>query len=81
MVDRLGKVGLVERHRWESDRRMVSIRATRKGMGLEAKVRPRVEQAYAELRGAIASGEWEQLIAGLDRLASIDKNEKVKTDG
>ena len=71
VIDRLGNSGLVERRRSESDRRKVSVLATRKGKALEGKVRPRVEEAYAELRGAISKKEWDQLIDGLDRLASL----------
>lgn len=82
VIDRLGTSGLVERRRSESDRRNVSIRATGKGMALECKVRPRVEEAYAELRGAIDTKEWKQLIDSLDRLASIGQNKpSEKTPG
>ena len=80
VIDRLSKAGLVERRRSEADRRKVSVRATRKGQALEGRVRPRVEQAYAELRGAIDRNEWKQLIDSLDRLASIGQdgtNEKT----
>jgi len=80
VVDRLSKNGLVVRRRSVTDRRNVSILATSKGKALEAKVRPRVDEAYAELRRAIAKSEWEQLVGGLDRVASIEKNRKVKTD-
>lgn len=76
VVDRLSKGGLVTRRRSESDRRNVSVLATSKGRDLEAKVRPRVEEAYAELRGAIDTEEWQQLIGGLDRLASIGENKQ-----
>ena len=75
VIDRLGKSGLVERRRSESDRRKVSVLATRKGKALESKVRPRVEEAYAALRGAISKKEWDQLIDGLDRLASLEPGE------
>ena len=75
VIDRLGNSGLVERRRSESDRRKVSVLATRKGKALESKVRPRVEEAYAALRGAISKKEWDQLIDGLDRLASLEPGE------
>ena len=71
VVDRLSHSGLVERRRSDSDRRKVSVLATRKGKALERKVRPRVEEAYAELRSAINKKEWNQLIDGLDRLALV----------
>ena len=72
IVDRLTKNGLVERRRSDSDRRKVSVVATIAGMALENKVRPRVNAAYAELRGAMDAQEWQQLIDGLDTLASIE---------
>ncbi len=72
IVDRLTKNGLVERRRSDSDRRKVSVVATSAGMALENKVRPRVNAAYAELRGAMDAEEWQQLIDGLDTLASIE---------
>jgi homoprotocatechuate degradation regulator HpaR len=71
IVDRLTKNGLVERRRSETDRRKVSVIATSAGMALESQVRPRVNEAYADLRGALDAKEWEQLIDGLDRVASI----------
>ena len=72
VIDRLTKNGLVERRRSDSDRRKVSVIATGAGMALESKVRPRVDAAYADLRGAMDSQEWKQLIDGLDRVASIE---------
>ena len=76
VVDRLSKSGLVKRRRSESDRRNVSVLATREGRELEGKVRPKVEAAYAELRSAIDNKELQQLIDGLDRLASMGSNER-----
>ncbi|MDA0681073.1 MAG: MarR family transcriptional regulator [Proteobacteria bacterium] len=73
IVDRLSENGLVVRRRSESDRRNVSISATQKGHELEAKVRPRVEAAYAELRGAIDEKKWTELIDGLEQLASMEE--------
>ena len=81
VIDRLSLSGLVERRRSESDKRHVSVFATRKGKGLEIKVRPRVEEAYAELRSAVATKEWQQLIDGLDQLATIDGNDQIRPMG
>ena len=75
VIDRLGKGGLVGRRRSESDRRNVSVFATAKGKKLQAKVSPLVEAAYANLRGTIDKKEWEQILAGLERLASVGGNE------
>ena len=71
-MDRLTKNGLVERVRSDADRRKVSVIATRAGMDLECKVTPRVNAAYADLRGAMDAQEWQQLIDGLETVASIE---------
>jgi len=71
VIDRLSRNGLVARRRSISDRRQVSVYATEKGCDLEEKVRPRVEQAYAELRAAIDTTKWQQLIDGLEQLAQV----------
>lgn len=72
VVDRLTSNGLVERLRSDSDRRKVSVTATRAGMDLEGKVTPRVDAAYAELRNALDAQQWQQLIDGLQLIASIE---------
>lgn len=83
VVDRLSKSGLVVRRRSESDRRNVSVLATSEGHALEIKIRPRVEETYTELRAAIDTKEWNQLLEGLDRLASLEDNERqsLRADG
>jgi homoprotocatechuate degradation regulator HpaR len=72
VVDRLGKQGLVERRRSDTDRRNVFVFATGKGRELHREVRPRVNAAYTELRQSIDDDEWRQLIRGLERLAALD---------
>ncbi|MGI9202916.1 MAG: MarR family transcriptional regulator [Woeseiaceae bacterium] len=74
VVDRLTKNGLVERRRSDSDRRKVAVLATHKGKDLEGKVTPRVNAAYAELRDAMDAQEWQQLIDGLERVASMERS-------
>jgi homoprotocatechuate degradation regulator HpaR len=71
IVDRLARQGLVERRRSESDRRNVFVHATRAAKRLERQVQPRVEAAYREHRGSIGETDWKELIAGLDRVASL----------
>ena len=71
IVDRLAKQGLVERRRSTSDRRNVSVHTTDAARRLERQVQPKVEAAYRELKRSIGEAEWEQLIASLDRIASI----------
>jgi len=72
VVDRLTKSGLARRRRSISDRRNVFVQATSKGQALEAKVRPRVDKAYAELRSSVNAKTWDALIAGLEQISSID---------
>ena len=72
IVDRLGKNGLAKRRRSASDRRNVYVRATDKGKALESEVGPRVDAAYAELRGSVDRKTWDALIRGLERISSID---------
>jgi homoprotocatechuate degradation regulator HpaR len=72
VVDRLSRQGLVARRRSDSDRRQVFVLATEDGKELHRKVRPLVDEAYAELRSSIEVDAWEQLISGLERLASLD---------
>ena len=70
IVDRLTTSELVGRRRSESDRRNVFVHATDKGMALESKVRPRVDEAYEELRASIDDRTWKALIDGLEKISS-----------
>jgi len=71
VVDRLTNSGLVSRRRSDTDRRNVFVYATGKGQALEAEVRPRVDEAYAELRSSVDTKTWNALIAGLEHISSI----------
>jgi len=81
VVDRLTKSGLARRSRSISDRRNVFVQATSKGQALEAKVRPRVDKAYAELRSSVNAKTWDALIAGLEQISSIDDEAGGKSAG
>lgn len=70
VVDRLTRSELVGRRRSDSDRRNVFVHATDKGMALESKVRPRVDEAYEELRASIDDRTWKALIDGLEKISS-----------
>ncbi|MDX1404818.1 MAG: MarR family transcriptional regulator [Woeseiaceae bacterium] len=72
IVDRLSNGGLAERRRSETDRRNVYVLATAKGRALEKDVRPRVDEAYNELRSSVDSKTWNALIAGLERISSMN---------
>lgn len=72
IVDRLTRSGLAERRRCATDRRNVYVHATPKGKALEKKVRPRVDEAYDELRGSVDAKTWNSLLAGLEQISSIE---------
>jgi hypothetical protein len=57
------------------------VHATSKGQALEAEVRPRVDEAYAELRNSVDATTWSALIAGLEQISSIgDETEDKPAD-
>ena len=72
VVDRLTKSGLAERRRSATDRRNVFVQATSKGQALESKVRPRVDDAYRELRRSIDVRTWDAVIEGLGKISSSE---------
>lgn len=75
VIDRLARGSLVARKRSEADRRNVFVHATAKGRALHRKVRPHVDAAYAELRESIDGAEWQRLLSGLERVASLKNGE------
>jgi len=74
VVDRLSASGLAGRCRSATDRRNVFVHATEKGEALEAKVMPRVNKAYSELQRSVDVATWEALIAGLEKISSVDRD-------
>ena len=79
VVDRLTTSGLVARARSKKDRRNVFVNATDAGKQLEEKVRPRVDQAYADLSASINAARWDDLIAGLENISAIESGVPNKT--
>ncbi|MDH4108424.1 MAG: MarR family transcriptional regulator [Gammaproteobacteria bacterium] len=69
IVRRLQSQDFVTRRRSDDDRRIVYVLLTPAGRALQARVQPRVDQAYAELRDSIDAGEWNRLLDSLDELA------------
>jgi len=74
VVDRLARSGLAARRRSEVDRRNVFVHATEDGQALEAKVMPRVNEAYAALRQSVDAAAWEDLITGLEKISVADSD-------
>ena len=78
VVDRLAQQSLVIRIRDDNDRRQVSIRATARGKKLEAKVSPKVEQAYLELKSSLSPQTWRALMNGLSQLTASEQMTTTK---
>ena len=74
VIDRLTRRGLARRRRSETDRRNVFVQATEEGQALESQVMPRVDEAYAELRGSVDVATWESLMTSLEQISSVDRN-------
>jgi homoprotocatechuate degradation regulator HpaR len=68
IIDRLERDGLVKRRRSDSDRRMVHIYVSAKGLALEQAVEPRVSEAYALLEQSIDGPAWRALYSSLDAI-------------
>lgn len=73
IVDRLENMALVSRRRSDADRRVVFIGATRAGSDLEDQIMPRVAKAYADLKLSVDARVWEQLLTGLEQIASLSQ--------
>jgi homoprotocatechuate degradation regulator HpaR len=70
IVDRLERNQLVTRQRSEADRRKVNVVLTSQGAALEDDIMPRVATAYAELKQAVDAETWDQVLTGLNAIAS-----------
>ena len=73
VVDRLERAALISRRRSDTDRRVVYISATRAGSDIEHQVMPQVAKAYADLKLSVDARIWEQLVAGLEQIASLNQ--------
>ena len=69
VVDRLQRDGLVERRRSRTDRRVVRICLTRRGMGLKDRVTPLVDAIYSYLEESVTRAEWAELLTTLEKIA------------
>jgi MarR family transcriptional regulator, organic hydroperoxide resistance regulator len=71
MLDHLVEQGLVDRHRSERDRRVVTCSLTPRGRTLIAKRRARMEQVWAATLAEFSSQELETAAAVLDRIRAM----------
>jgi len=67
LIDRLEKLGHVERRRCPEDRRRVLVVATPSGRGLADDLRPRLEAAHRSTLGHLSADEQRTLIELLQR--------------
>lgn len=68
MVDRLEKIGLVQREACPEDRRAYRLRLTDKGRVLEGELTALALQVRKDLFGRFAEGEYEELCRLLQKL-------------
>src|SRR5262249_46682653 len=61
--ERMGRRGLVHRHRKPEDRRVVVVRLTRKGAAAAGKLREQFEGLMRRVAGALTEDEQAQLLA------------------
>ena len=74
IVDRLERDERVIRQRSQADRRKVNVVLIAKGVELEDQVMPRVAAAYAELKQSVDSTTWEQVLRGLQEIATTGES-------
>ncbi len=74
VVDRLQRARLVERRRSDSDRRKVSVSATRAGLDLKSQIMPRSARSYADMKQTVDPGSWKAALHGLNQVvAALEK--------
>lgn len=73
IVDRLGKLQLVERRQSGLDRRVVLIATTAQGRELREQMMPAVQQSYFELRDSVDDDTWRALVDGLEDLVTTER--------
>ncbi len=74
VVDRLQRAKLVDRRRSVTDRRKVSVFATRAGRSLESEIMPRIATTYADMKQTVDAGTWTSAIRGLNQMvAALEK--------
>ena len=74
VLDRLERDERVIRQRSQADRRKVNVVLIAKGVELEDQVMPRVAAAYAELKQSVDSTTWEQVLRGLQEIATTGES-------
>ncbi|MEJ2045346.1 MAG: MarR family transcriptional regulator [Reinekea sp.] len=70
-VDKLEKLGYIERQRCEGDRRSYALHLTKLGQEIQRKARKRVAEHDAKFSSALSGEEEQQLISMLERFISV----------
>jgi DNA-binding MarR family transcriptional regulator len=68
LIDRLEKLGFVERERSQEDRRVVYVAITKKGLGVLSKIDRPLKAAHESLLGHMTRKEWRQLVRLLEKV-------------
>jgi DNA-binding MarR family transcriptional regulator len=71
MVDRLVKLGLINRTHGEQDRRVVFVALSESRQDLACDIESRVEELLTELFGKASDEDLRQAVQGLEKLSSI----------
>lgn len=80
IIDRLVKMGLVERQRQESDRRVVMVNLTRRGEQLLEEVKARRRQSFYKALEKFDDEEVDQLLSLLEALPLAFSGEEETSD-
>ena len=80
IIDRLVKMGLVERRRQESDRRVVMVNLTRRGEQLLEEVKARLRPSFYKALEKFDDEEVDQLLSLLEALPLAFSGEEETSD-
>lgn len=68
IIDRLEKRELVKRQRSKTDRRVIHVLPTTKGLSLEEQVMPKVDAIHDTIRATVSDKDWRQLEGILNKI-------------
>ena len=76
ILDRLEKRELIARLRSTTDRRLIHVRATPKGLALGDQIRPKLEPIYAVLEARLGTDKLAHLYEALEALSDFEEETK-----
>jgi len=77
IIDRLVRKGLVERHRWETDRRKVFLNLTAAGIERYQTLPTPLDEKFLERLNGLPDAERRELLEALSRIVSLMDAEAV----